>query len=127
VAGLSLKVPLFDGRRNKYNLVQARSAIFENDQETEIARRTIVNEVVESEANVNASKKKVDQSVLQLLQASQAYTLGRVRFESGVITNLELLDGSTSVSESRLLLLKAKIEYTVNLFKLKSAIGVRLY
>ena len=127
VAGVSLKIPLFDGKRNKYNLVQARSAIQVNDQETEIARRSIVNEVVEAEANVKASQKKVDQSLLQLLQATQAYNLGKVRFESGVITNLELLDGSTTVSESRLLLLKAQIEHTVNLYKLKSAIGERLY
>lgn len=127
VAGVTLKIPIYDGKRNKYNLIQAKSAIQSNDQETEIARRTIVNEVVESEANVKASKKKVDQSELQLLQATQAYTLGKVRFESGVITNLELLDGSTTVSESRLMLLKAKIEHTVNLYKLKSAIGERLY
>jgi len=127
LAGVSLKIPLFDGKRKQYNLVQARSAIQINDQETEIARRSIVNEVVESEANLKASQKKVDQSVLQLLQATEAYNLGKVRFESGVITNLELLDGSTTVSESRLMLLKAKIEHTVNLYKLKSAIGERLY
>ena len=127
VAGVSLKIPIFDGKRKQFNLIQAKSAIQINDQETEIARRTIVNEVVESEANLKASQKKVDQSVLQLLQATQAYNLGKIRFESGVITNLELLDGSTTVSESRLILLKAKIEYTVNLFKLKSAIGERLY
>ena len=127
IAGVNLRIPLFDGKRKQYNLVQARSAIQANDQETEIARRSIVNEVVESEANLKASQKKVDQSELQLLQATQAYNLGKVRFESGVITNLELLDGSTTVSESRLMLLKAKIEHTVNLFKLKSAIGERLY
>lgn len=127
IAGINLKIPIFDGKRKQYDQVQARSAIQANDQETEIARRTIVNEVVESEANLKASQKKVDQSVLQLLQATQAYNLGKVRFESGVITNLELLDGSTTVSESRLMLLKAKIEYTVNLYKLKSAIGERLY
>lgn len=127
IAGVSFKIPIFDGKRKQYNLVQARSAIQVNDQETEIARRGIVNEVVEAEANLKASQKKVDQSVLQLLQATQAYNLGKIRFESGVITNLELLDGSTTVSESRLMLLKAKIEYTVNLFKLKSAIGERLY
>jgi len=127
IAGVSLKIPIFDGKRKQFNLVEAQSAIQINDQETEIARRSIVNEVVESEANVKASQKKVDQSVLQLLQATKAYALGKVRFESGVITNLELLDGSTSVSESRLMLLKAKIEHTVNLYKLKSAIGERLY
>lgn len=127
VAGIGVKVPIFDGKRNKFNLVQAKSAIQINDQETEIARRNIVNEVVESQANIKAAQKKVDQSELQLRQATQAFELAKVRFDSGVITNLELLDGSTTVSESRLMLLKSKIEYTVNLYKLKSAIGERLY
>lgn len=126
-AGFGVKIPIFDGKRNKYNLVQAQSAIQVNDQETEIARRTIVNEVVEGEANVKASQKKVEQGELQLQQATQAYSLAKVRFDSGVITNLELLEGSTAVSESRLQLLKAKIDYTVSLYKLKSAIGERLY
>ena len=127
VAGFGVKVPIFDGKRKMYNLVQAQSAIQTNDQETEIARRGIVNEVVEGEANVNASKKKVEQGELQLRQANQAYSLAKVRFDSGVITNLELLEGSTAVSESRLQLLKAKIDYTVSLYKLKSATGERLY
>jgi len=126
-AGFGVKVPIFDGKRKIYNLAQAQSAIQTNDQDTEIARRGIVNEVVEGEANVNASKKKVEQGELQLRQATQAYSLAKVRFDSGVITNLELLDGSTAVSESRLQLLKAKIDFTVSLYKLKSATGERLY
>ena len=127
VAGIGLKIPVFDGKRNKYNLAQAQSAIQSNDQETEIARRNIVNEVVEGEANVKASQKKVEQGELQLRQATQAYTLAKTSFDSGVITNLELLEGSTAVSESRLQLLKAKIDYAVSLYKLKSATGERLY
>jgi outer membrane protein TolC len=126
-AGVGLKVPIFDGKRKMYNLAQAQSAIQSNDQETELARRGIVNEVVEGEANVKAALKKVEQGELQLTQATQAYALAKVRFDSGVITNLELLEGSTAISESRLLLLKAKIDYTVSLFKLKSATGERLY
>jgi len=125
--GVSVKIPIYDGKRSKYNLVQAKSAIQVNDQETEYTRRTIVNEVVESTANVKASLKKVQQSELQLEQAIQAYKLAQTRFDSGVITNLELLDGSTAVSESRLMLLKSKIDYTVNFYKLKSAVGERLY
>ena len=127
VAGFGLKVPIFDGKRKMYNLAQAQSAIQSNDQETEIARRGIVNEVVEGEANVKASQKKVEQGELQLRQAIQAYSLAKARFDAGVITNLELLEGSTAVSESRLQLLKAKIDYTVSQYKLKSASGERLY
>jgi len=98
-----------------------------NDQDTEIARRGIVNEVVEAEAILKASAKKVAQSELQLKQANKAYTLALAKFDSGVITNLELIEGSTAVSESRLQLLKAKIDYTGSLYKLKSAVGERLY
>lgn len=127
VLGIGLKIPVFDGRRNKLNLVQAQSAIQANDQETEIARRTIVNEVYESETSLKSFQKKVEQGELILKQAIQAYALAKVRFDSGVITNLELLEGSTAISESRLMLLKAKIDYTVGLYKLKSATGERLY
>lgn len=127
VAGVGIKIPVFDGKRKEFNVSQAQSAIQMNNQETEITRRTIVDQVVEAEANVAASKKKVDQSELQLHQANQAYDLAKVSFESGVITNLELIEGSTAVSESRLMVLKSKIDYAVNIYKLKSAIGERLY
>jgi outer membrane protein len=126
-AGLGLKIPIFDGKRNKYNLVQAKSAIQSNDDETEITRRNIISEIVESQGNVRAAQKKVEQSELQYRQATDAYRLAKVSYESGVITNLELLDNSTALSESRLMLLKAKIDHTVNLYKLKSTIGERLY
>lgn len=127
VAGFGMKVPIFDGKRSKYNVKQAESAVLSNDQDTEIARRGIVNEVVEAEANLKASAKKVAQSELQLKQAVQAYALAQAKFDAGVITNLELIEGSTAVSESRLQLLKSKIDYTGSLYKLKSAIGERLY
>ncbi|MEI8113121.1 MAG: TolC family protein [Bacteroidia bacterium] len=127
VAGLGLKVPLFDGYRKKYNLVQAQSSIESINQDTEIARRTIVDEVIEAEANLGASKKKVTESELQLKQAMQAYDLAKVKFDSGVITNLELIDNSNSISLSKLMLLKSKIDHTVNIYKLRYAIGERLY
>jgi len=126
-AGIGVRIPIFDGKRKEFSLVQAQSAIQSNDQETEITRRSIVDEVLEAEANLKASIKKVDQSELQLRQASEAYELAKVKFDSGVITNLELIEGSTAVSESRLMVLKSKIDYTVNIFKVKSAVGERLY
>jgi len=126
-AGVGLAIPIFDGKRNKYKLIEAKSAIQVSDDETEISRRNIIDEVIESQASLKASQKKVDQSALQLKQATQAYVLAKASFAAGVITNLELLDGSTALSESRLMLLKSRIDYTVNLYKLKSAIGERLY
>ena len=127
VVGVGLKIPIFDATRIKYNCLQVKTDMLSNDQDTELARRNIVNEVVESQANAEAALKKVAQSELQLQQALQAYALAETSFRSGVITNLDLLDGSTSVAESRLSLLKTKIDYTVSLLRLKIAVGERLY
>jgi outer membrane protein TolC len=97
------------------------------DQDAELARRNITNEVVECRANVDAALKKVSQSELQLRQAQQAYNLAETSFKAGTITNLDLLDSSTSLSESELAVMKSHIDYTVNLLKLKIALGERIY
>jgi outer membrane protein len=127
VVGLGLMVPLFDGMKNKYNLSQAQSAIATLSYEAEYTKRNISNEVYESEALMFAAYRKVSQSELQLKQAQKAYSLAETSFRSGVITNLDLLDANTSVSESSLMLLKARIDYAASVYKLKGALGERIY
>jgi len=127
VVGVSLKVPLYDANRSKYTKIQAQSDINGNVQETDLVRRTIVNEVVESKANAQSALKKVHQSELQLEQAQQAYSLADTSFRAGTVTNLDLLDSSTSVAESSLALLKTKIDYSVSVLRLKLALGEQIY
>ncbi|MBP1638859.1 MAG: outer rane efflux protein [Bacteroidetes bacterium] len=125
--GVSFKVPLFDANRSKYNRQQVQTDLKAVDQDTELMRRNIVNEVVDCRANVDASLKKIAQSELQLQQAQQAYQLAETSFKSGTITNLDLLDSSTSLAESHLAVMKARVDYTVSLLKLKIALGERIY
>ena len=77
--------------------------------------------------NIKSSLKKVERNELQLNQAQQAFTLAQTSFKAGYITNLDMLDAATSVSESKLVLLKSKIDYILNVYKLKAALGQRLY
>lgn len=127
VVGLGIRIPLFDGMTNKYNLSQAQSSITSLSYESEFTKRNVSNELYESEAYLFAARKKVSQFELQLQQALKAYSLAETSFRSGVITNLELLDANTSVSETRLLLLKSRIDYAASVYKLKAALGERIY
>ena len=127
VVGLNLKVPLFDANRTKYQLLDAKSSINNSMLQTEITKRQISGEVVKNETNIAATNKKVKQATLQLEQAQKALSLAKVSYQTGAITNLDLLDAATAVSESRLMLLKAKIDYAVNVYQLKASIGERLY
>ena len=126
-AGVGFKYLLFDGTRTKYLLQQAKSTMQTTTLETEVAKRNISSEVTENEDNLKSSLKKVERNELQLNQAQQAFALAQTSFKAGNITNLDMLDASTTVSESKLTLLKSKIDYILNVYKLKAALGQRLY
>lgn len=127
VVGLDLRIPLFDGNRKKNNVALAKSTMNTSSYETELTRRNVNTEVVECDANRMAAEMKIKQFKLQLNQAEEAFSLAQISYSSGAITNLDLLDAETTVSESRLLLMKAKIDYIISIYKLKIALGDKLY
>jgi outer membrane protein len=127
VVGLGIRIPVFDGMKTKYNVQQAQSAITSLSYESESAKRAISNELLEAEAYLEAARKKISQFELQLVQALKANSLAETSFRSGMVTNLDLLDANEAVSESKLLLLKAKIDYAASIYKLKAALGERIY
>ncbi len=127
VIGLGFRVPIFDGMKNKFNLQQANSAITSIGYESESTKRNVSNEIIEAEVYVESAHKKIKQSELQLMQALKAYSLAETSFKSGVITNLDMLDAGTAVSETRLMLLKSRIDYATSIYRLNAALGNRLY
>jgi len=125
--GLSLLIPIYDAARTDLNTRLAGSSIRSNSFEVDLTKRTITNEVMEC---INALKATIAKSALfemQLSQAKKALELADLKFKSGTLTNLDLLDAENAVSESSLQLLKAKIERVVIDFRLKAALGINLY
>jgi outer membrane protein TolC len=126
-AGLGLRVPILDGGRSDNRLLLASSAMKSSAFQTELLKKNITTEVTENEANLAAAGQKVKQFIIQFSQAEKAHALADVSFKAGVITNLDLLDATTALSESKLYLLKAQIDYQLNLYKVKAAVGDQLY
>jgi len=127
VLGLGLEVPIYDGTRYKYSIGQAESTIKISSCETKITKRNISSEVVENESKLETAAKKLEQTELLLSQAQEAFKLAQTNYSAGAITNLDLLDATTSVSESKLMVLKAQIDLTVSAYMLEAAVGNRLY
>ncbi len=127
VAGVGIKIPLFDGYKMKYNLAQNKSAVNNATYDTEITRRSITNEVVESKANRLAAMQKIKQNELQVAQAEEAFSLAKINYGTGAITNLDLLDAENIVSESRLMLLKSRVDYITSVFRLNISLGNKMY
>lgn len=127
VVGIGLRIPILDALKNRYRISQAKSAMTTVSLESETTRRNVSSEVIEAETSVNASRQKMGQFELQLAQARKAYSLAETSFKAGTITNLDLLDANTAVSESNLQLMKARIDYAASVYKLKAAMGEKIY
>jgi outer membrane protein len=126
-AGLSLNIPLFDGNREKSNLRIAKAGLMSSQFESDNVRRTVSADVIRARSEVSSSSKKISQFELQVKQAAQAYDLAQTNYRAGVITNLDLLDAEISLATSRLMLTKARIDYALDLSRLKMALGEDLY
>jgi outer membrane protein TolC len=125
--GISFHAPIIDGFRKKKDLSLARASINNATFETDRIRRQVTTEVVDTYNQSDAAKKKIDQGNLQVEQATMALNLARVNYKAGGITNLDMLDSETNLSDSRLTLLKAKLDYSLSLYRLRSAIGATLF
>lgn len=126
-AGIGIKVPIFTTYRHRYILQMATSDINSIKDDVEANRREISSEVYQNAANLRASKRKINQSELQLEQAEEARRLADLSFKAGTLTNLDLLDSESLEAESRLNLIKAKIDYMVNVSKLEISLGNQGY
>ena len=125
--GLSLLIPIYDATRTKLNTQLAGSVTQSNIYEVDLTRRTITTEVMESINILKAAISKSQLFELQLSQARKALELADLKFKSGTLTNLDLLDSENAESESRLQFLKAKIDRVVSAYKVKAALGMNLY
>lgn len=126
-AGAGIRIPIFDANRTKYNLLQAESAIKSTRLDLEQTGRMITGEIVENETNLKTAFRKIQLFELQLVQANKAYALAEINFKAGAITNLDLLDAGNSVSDSQLMLIKARIDLAVCNYRLQAAAGKKLF
>jgi outer membrane protein len=127
--GIGLRIPIYDASRTKNTISLAQSRFLSSQHEKDIASLEITNEVVNYYQKELAATKKVEQTQLQVDQAKRAFDLANTSYAAGVITNLDLLDATTSLSESNLRLLKARIDMLIGYYELLLAkgavIGVR--
>jgi outer membrane protein len=125
-AGIGLRIPIYDASRTKNTISLAQSSFLSSQHEKDITSLEITNEVVNYYQKELAATKKVEQTQLQVDQAKKAFDLASTSYAAGVITNLDLLDATTNLSESNLRLLKARIDLLIGYYELKIAEGAEI-
>ena len=123
MAGLEMKMPVFNGRKTKHEEAAADAEISSAHSHTIDLERQIRADVLKAIAGVTSNEDKIASAETQVEQAQKAVSMARVRYAAGVVTNLDLLDAETTLSQTRLIRLRALYNYTVSLNELDRATG----
>jgi outer membrane protein len=117
------QISIFDGYRTKHQVEESQALLEAEQAHTDDVAKQIRSEVEQSIADVQAVETKIEISKVQLLQAHDAVTIARGRYEAGAITNLDLLDAETAESSAKLTDLQALYQYVISSYQLQKATG----
>ena len=122
-AGINASIPIFNGNLKDAKVEEAEANLKSSSAKILEIERQIRAQVELAAADLSASKSKIKTSELQVRQARDAVSRAEVRYRDGVITNLDLIDAETSLSEAELLRLRVTYENVINTYSLMKAVG----
>ena len=122
-AGVNASIPIFNGNLRDAKVEEAEANLKSSSAKILELERQIRSQVEQAEADLKASKLKIKNSELQVKQARDAVSRAQVKYRDGVITNLDLIDAETSLSEAELLRLRVSYDNVINTYSLMKAIG----
>jgi len=126
-AGLSVDIPLFNGRKSHYRTVGARADLAAARERTAGIEQQVSSEVNQAVEALKASLDKIRNSEIQVKQAEEAISLANTQYKAGVVTNLDLLDAQTAYAQAKLIHLRALYQYTMSRNRLDQAIGAKVW
>ncbi len=126
-AGVSLEIPIFDGFKARSMEEGAHADLLAAQERKRGVESQVKAEIQEAFSNLNASTEKLQTTKLNVQQAQRAEQLARVKYDAGVITNLDLLDAETSLEQAKLTDLQALFGYVLSSFDLKRAAGEQIW
>ena len=126
-AALSLNVPIFNGflTRNKESEAKVNSS--EADLNIVTLKGNIVAEVQQAMTNLNSNLDKLNTTLTQVDFAEKTVQRAVARYNSGVGTNLDLLDAETSLAQAKLFYLQDLYRSILSSYQLKKAVGDIIY
>jgi len=126
VWGAQAQFPIFDGGKVGHQEEEAQAAVEAEQAHSRDIEAQVRSDVEQVAADVQAAESKVKISELQLQQAHDAVIIARTQYETGSITNLDLLDAETAESAAKLTNLQALYRFVISKYELERAVGAPL-
>jgi len=123
IFGLEAKIPIFNGFRTRNDMDEASANLRAAALKRADTERMIVQEVQQSVSDLRTTAEKLQTSDIQVDQAARALEMAKVRYDNGVITNLDLIDAETALAQAKLTQVDALKDYVIGSYSLKKNTG----
>lgn len=126
-AGVSVEVPVFDGFKTRSREEEAQANVLVAQERKRVVEAQIRSDIEQALSDLKASSDKLQTTKLNVEQARRAAELAKVKYDAGVVTNLDLLDAETSLEQAKLTDLQSLLGYVLSGYELQRAIGQQLW
>ena len=118
---LVLSIPFFDGWASRARVAQRKSQVKQIDLSIQQREAGIDLEVKKAFWGLETAEERIYAQKKNIEQAEEALSIAEVRYQSGAITNLEVLDAQLALTRARLGYLKALYDHNVAIAELEKA------
>ncbi|MCL5028076.1 MAG: TolC family protein [Bacteroidetes bacterium] len=123
LAAVSANIPIFNGNRTDAKVEESEANLKSSSQEILVLERKIKTEVQSALSDLMTNKSKLNTTKIQVKQAQEAVDRAEMQYRDGVITNLDLIDSETALSEARLLYLQVLYKNVISKYALDKVVG----
>lgn len=116
-AGISLKLPIYDGNRTKQQVKLSETVLTQNKLAIETLNSNYKRDIQQALIDIQSNQERISNTKGQIEQAQTAQALAASRFKNGVGTNLEITNASTNVERAQFS--KLQYEYQLCLAKVE--------
>ena len=100
-AGISLKLPIYDGNRTKQQVKLSETVLQQNKLALETLNSNYRRDIQQALIDIQSNQDRIANTSGQIAQAQTAQELAASRFKNGVGTNLEITNASTNLSRAQ--------------------------
>lgn len=121
--GLTLRVPLFNGRRTRYAIDQAQAQTEQLSAARDRVARQIELDVWQAYFDLETATVAIESARALLRSAHQSREVAQARYRAGVGNLLELLSAQTAEGNARVEVIQSELAWYSSLARLNNAIG----
>ena len=122
-AGAQVSMPIYDGKRAKFHVVEAEQGLRAVDAGLADLSLRIRTSVRQAKFDVEAAFDKLVLTETQVRLAQEALSMAHLKYEAGVITNLDVLDAEKDFAQAKLSYVAGQYQCLLSCLALDQAVG----